>query len=282
MDNSEFGCEWYKIIFNGKKVFSEIVDYFVLGGYLSTFDDMKIIEDSLDKIKIKFGIPIELPIKWNCKDLQGFYKSKGRLDVYKNIIDNSDEIRLSLIDVLKKTNCKLIIAAKPVFSKDRRKDVYNWAFINVLQRLGNVAKHELKNDVYPKISIIMDWPDGGNRSFFDIYSDAYYAGQQFYCGELKGLDLNINLASSVTLNSPHLQLADILVGSTKDFIKWCYEDKNEDRVKIFFPSVLPFFRKSEYNKIMGFGLIIGNKDNYNKFEKKIEDIQKLEETEVPF
>ena len=64
-----------------------------------------------------------------------------------------------------------------------------------------------------------------------------------------------------------MQLADICVGITKDFIRWCYEQKNMERVKTFFPSLIPFFRKSKEGKITGWGLI-GNTKDYELIEKK--------------
>jgi len=283
MDNSEFRSPWrgIKLLLNGK-VISREIDYFVLGGYLVSSNEMRIIEDRMVEVKNKYNIPVDLPIKWNLKDLKEFYKKRNKLDIYKNIMDKSDEIRLSIVSIFKDTECKLIIATKPAYGKDYRKNVYNWAFIDVLQRLGNIVQYELQNDIYPTISIIMDWPDSSDRSFFEIYSDAYYWGRpNFYCGALKSFNFNINLTTSITTNSPHLQIADICIGITKEFVKWCYKKENEERVRKFFPKLLPFFRRGPDNKIMGYGLIVGEKEDYNFIENKISEIQK-ENNEITF
>lgn len=274
IDNSEFTHKYLGVLFP--------IDYFVLGGYLASDREMKIIEDGVKEIKENYEIPVNLPIKWNLKDVRKIYEYYEKLDVYKKVMDSSDEIRLSMISLLSRTNCKLIMSAKPAYRKEFRRKAYEWAFINILQRLGYVSDEEIQADSYPTISIIMDWPEAQDRSFFQTYSNAYYLGEpNFGCGNLKALNFNVNLAVSTTINSPHLQLADICVGITKEFIKWCYKEKNIERVKKFFPSLSPFFRKSNEGKITGWGLV-GNTKDYELIEKKIEEIKKNDEDEIPF
>lgn len=255
-------------------------DYFVMGGLLCSFEEAKILEQKIAEVKRYFGIPEEMPIKWNIKDLQGIYKLSDKIDLHKNILLQADEIRLSIISCLKETNLKIIMSATPAYNREWRKNACNWAFINVLQRLG-LAVSEIQQDIYPKISIIMDWPDSNDKSFFDTYSNAYHFGEPgFHSGPLKELDININLTAGVTIHSPHLQAADICVGITKDFIKWCYEGKNRQRVEKFFLPLLPYYRADNEGKILGYGLIVGK--DYSLIENKISEITKIEEDDVPF
>lgn len=274
MDNSEFTRKYLN--------FFRKIDYFILGGYLASAEQIKKIENDVDEIKENHKIPLNLPIKWNLKDIRRTYDKEGKLDVYDKIMDQSDEIRLLMISILNKRNCKLVMAAKPAYKKEFKKQAYNWAFINILQRLGYVAKDQMQSNIYPSVSIIMDWPEGGDRSFFQSYSDSYYRGQGFHCGNLKALNLDVNLVVSATINSPHLQIADICVGITKDFIRWSYEGKNKERVKKFFTSLIPLFRKSEEGKIMGYGLLVGKTEDYEKIEGRIKEIQEIEVDDIPF
>lgn len=280
MDNSEFTYKWLGVMFR--------IDYLVLGGYLASVDDMKIMEDEINKIKENYKIPIDLPIKWNLKDdrIHKIYKKHEKLDVYKKLLRSADEIRSSIISVLDKTKCKLIMSAEPVYKGKLREQVYSWIFENILQRLGQALENEMQSQSkhYPSISIVMDWPGGDHRPYFQTYSKAYYFKQPgFFCGALKELNMNVNLAVSTTNNSPHLQAADIFVGITKDFLEWAYKERDIERVKKFFPLLEPFFRKSkDGKKIMGYGLIVGKKQEYEKVEKKIEEIKQIAENEIPF
>ncbi len=274
MDNSEFTRRYLGVLFP--------TDYFVLGGYLASTREMKTIEDGVKEIKENYEIPVNLPIKWNLKDIRKIYQSSEKLDIYKKIMDYSDEIRLSMVSLLNRINCKLIMSAKPAYKKEFRRKAYEWAFINILQRLGYAAYEEIQSADYPSISIIMDWPEAQDRSFFRTYSNAYYLGEpNFDCGDLKALNFNVNLAVSTTINSPHLQLADICVGITKEFIRWSYEEKNVEKVKKFFPPLVPFFRKGPRDKITRYGLIV-NTEDYPLIEKKIKEIQEIAEDEIPF
>ena len=279
MDNSEFTYKWLRVLFR--------TDYLVLGGYLASLDDMKIMEDEINKIKENCEIPIDLPIKWNLKDdrIRKIYEKHEKLDVYKKLLSSADEIRLSIISVLNKTKCKLIMSAEPVYKGKLREQVYIWIFENILQRLGQALENEMQSqsNYYPSISIVMDWPGGDHRPYFQTYSKAYHFKQPgFFCGDLKALNMNVNFAVSTTNNSPHLQAADIFVGITKDFLEWVYKERDVERVKKFFPPLEPFFRKSKAGKIMGYGLIVGKKQEYEKVEKKIEEIKQIAENEIPF
>lgn len=265
IDNSEFK----------RNIFGTNFDYFVMGGFLCSSEDAKTLEKEIKEIKNKFGLSEEMPIKWNIRDLEKEYKRLNQLK-FNELLKKSDEIRLLLINSISKTDSEIIMSATRAYNREWRKDACHWAFENILQRLGLILQvQDNHQNIYPKISVYMDWPDSNDKSFFDTYSNAYYNKEpRFLSGPLKDLGINVNLGVGSTIHSPHLQIADICVGITKDFIKWCYEGKNTHRVQKFFLPLLPKFRKNKDGKILGYGLIVGKKDeDYPLIEKKIEELR---------
>ena len=86
--------------------------------------------------------------------------------------------------------------------------------------------------------------------------DSY--GNPYYSGPLRKYDVYPSLLFSSDLHSNELQVADLIVGLIRDFLKWVKYGQKEFIVKTFFPIIMNSFRKDNSGRILNKGLIVSN------------------------
>jgi hypothetical protein len=123
-------------------------------------------------------------------------------------------------------------------------------------------------------TIILDWPDGGDNLLFNKeYAHAYTKGKSssgldYLCGPLNKLKFNDSVHFTTMVHSTALQLADMVVGVTKDYLEGLSKPKKQNEFKEeMFEMILPKFRG--YPEILNKGLIISN--NSINLKKRVKE-----------
>lgn len=229
---------------------------FVLAGFAVQHDELTRLMEGIEAAKEQYGLKLRHPVKYNMRDdgLRAYYRSRRESALLKRIIPASDGLRGDLLSLLAVHSAKTFICAMGSWGTATHKTYYAWAATNLFQRLGYLGSPVKKT---PELVICLDWPthDVG-KAYFDIYHDPWHDGvghdgSDFFCGKLRSRSCFPDLAVGSTLHSPFLQLADLVVGATADFITWCLTERYWQRVEKFFPLVArqlhshPSFRVSQ-------------------------------------
>ena len=249
---------------------------FVFGGFSIPYENIAQLKNNIAKVKEAYGIPIHLPIKWNFKDnsMQKVYLDNLGKDRYDEVIKNSEAIREQVLQIISQDefDIQIIVCCtyKDLVTKGSR-DFFLECFANYLQRVGLDLQYGVANDV----QVVIDTPAENRQSeMFNMFSQAYYngvddRGNKYFSGSLKKYDIYPTLLAGSDLNSDELQIADMLVGATKDFLSWVKYGKEEDRVKRFYPYIIKRFRKDKNGKIINVGLVVSHKDQFPDLEQKL-------------
>lgn len=259
-------------------------DVFVFGGYFLAADRLGDFLVAISKRKSRHGLSPEDPVKWNLKDtsLERVYQERGREDLLKQAIQASDEIRADLARLAREFDVIVMACAlERLYEHVDRRDCYRWALENFLQRMGLMLKGraEAEEVAPPSLVLVMDWPQRkSDKGLFDIYAAGYHhgkaedSGQLYFSGPLRELSTFDSLVFGSTLHSTPLQLADIIVGIIRDFLRWCYKGTNEQRVRKFFPLIGDLFHKGDNGRIGGSGLHVSPRPVDFDIDQKIQEI----------
>lgn len=232
--NGCYRLKWYadNSELNGIKG-AEIPDILLFGGLIVDQDTEQAIKSKVEKIKKHYGHP-RAPVKWNMKDLRDLYKREGMLPLYEQLMKGSREWRKEIFECLSITECALLVACIECYScrrkvlKERKDELTRYIFTNGLMRFGLHVR-----DLKPGVAqIILDWPDKGiARPFDSEYSSAYSRGKTidnavgYQCGKLSSLNFVDSVLFTNMLHSTMLQVADLIVGATREFIECCIGKK---------------------------------------------------------
>jgi len=263
---------------------------FVFGGFSIPYDNILLLKEKVRKVKFKYAIPEELPLKWNIKDLKSIYlKSVGVLK-YNEIVQKSDEIRIDVLKEIAKPelDLKILVSCshKDLVPKKER-NFHTECFSNYLQRVGLDLKYAPIEDAL----VIIDTQAKENECVIaDEFTTAYYHGKDtcgnvYKSGNLSQYNIFPSLLFASDLHSCEIQIADILVGLVKEFMKWVsgsYNPRTEELVKKCFPLIIHNFRTYQ-GRIFGYGLIVPKSrlPRFPKFISKLNEIKALARTNEP-
>lgn len=220
-------------------------DVFLLGGFYIQAGRLQTLERRVREIKEAHGGRVDLPVKWNFADLRVLYDRAGATNVYRRIALELGDLRREVLGLLVEFQATVLLAAvKGYTSKNlqSRRKYHGWALANILQRLGFDCGRAVVQD-HVNFIVHLDWPgDEIKKSHFDIFHAGYYAGSQpsgerYQCGPLNEKGFIPCLSYGSMDHDPMLQLADMTVGVSADFIKWSYSGRNFQRIKDTFPLV---------------------------------------------
>jgi hypothetical protein len=213
---------------------AEIPDILLFGGLVVSPADEHHIRTKVEAIKQRHTGYSRSPFKWNQKDLKELYKSQGKTEIYESLMRTSKEWRREVFSCLAETNCAILISCIESYSADRKvlkekkEELSRFIFTNGLMRFGLHVR-----DAKPSSAqVVLDWPDKGNPKPFDSeYAWAFSRGRTadgsvtYQCGKL----CDLAFADSVLFTSMHhstlLQVADLVVGATREFLECCLEKK---------------------------------------------------------
>lgn len=270
-DNSEL---------NGVKD-ADIPDILLFGGVILEREAEKQLSAHIDAIKARRGYP-RAPIKWNIKDLKGSYKYFDRMNIHSELLASSREWRREVFEAIAAVDCTILVAciegysSKRAILKERKNDLTRYVFSDGLMRYGLHVQHTKPEMAH----VVLDWPDKGVSEPFDLeYACAFGQGQTsegtvtYRCGKLSDLNFADSIMFTNMLHCQMLQVADLVVGATREFIECCMGKKKGGQGLDCLRLVRDKFRGAP-GSIVGWGLIVptGNQELRNSVSQGIREI----------
>ena len=254
-----------------------VPDILLFGGIAVSPENEKILQKTIEDVKKSFGCH-RLPIKWNFKDLQKAYKDQKQEDIYRDLLCKSKNWREEIFRKVANIDFTIILAcieansAKIKVLKNLKPELTRYVFNNGLMRY---ALH-VKECKPVRAEVILDWPDKKDSSPFDIeYESAYSKGEtydhneEYYSGPLENLNF-LDMPVFANMNySTLLQFADLIVGSTREFVECCIGKKPTGFGVEMLKLIKHRFRGASSNNIYGRGLSIAS--NCSTFQDKIKN-----------
>ena len=262
-------------------------DIYIFGGYLIPSNQIYALLTEIQKIKASFGLPVWMPIKWNIKDsgISSFIKDYYHLLDERHLdiaLTYSDEIRSELLKVLSQFNIKVFISGR--YDRHHKeatsKDYSHWAFENLLQRVGIFAQNNKYDlEIEKPVQLIIDWPKPDDKTLFNHYFCGYHFGNgreyksSYLSGPLKIYGFVESISVSSTIHNSYLQIADLVVGCSKDFLSWCYTGKQFQRISGKFDALIDLFYRDTNRRINKCGFVLA-KDEIDIDAKIAEYLEK--------
>lgn len=199
----------------------------LFGGIVISRDCEDEMIESIRRVKKKYTHP-NMPVKWNFKDntIRKKYEEFGRDEDYREMLSHSRDWRLEIFQRISEFNFSIVVSCIEAFSKDAtsiqkiKNDLNTYCFENVLMRVGLDAKA-----IGGHWQCVLDWPPDNNSKPFDSgYYRLFHTGKASspaaaICGPLENLGFSHSLHFTRTNHSPLMQLADLVLGATRDHIE---------------------------------------------------------------
>ena len=249
---------------------------FLYGGILISREDEVALSGIMKSVKREY-MGEDMPFKYNIKDVEEVYHRFGKEKDYKKIKSDSSVWRKRIIQESLNFNYKIFISCIENFQADKKeqkeikKDLSSYLFANTLMRVG-IYSSEMGLDY---VQTILDWPEGNDSKPYD--KEYYYAynrgtnseGQEYFSGPLKNLHFDQTLYYARCHHSNMLQLADIIMGSTRDRMETELQKREysigKELTALFFPKLYGYPKK-----ILGYGLnVSSNNVNFKSFLREI-------------
>lgn len=215
-----------------------IPNVFIFGGILIEGHALQKLRQNIETVKYEQCGDKYAPIKWNFKDLKQTYKERGKESTYANLLNSSEDWREKCFEILKSSKDVCVVTACiAAYGKNRdsilrnRRKLARFVFSNALMQVALCVRSA--NSRYA--SAVIDWPEQGHRKIFDEeYAAAFSEGTDasgnvtYYSGPLNKLGFADTVYYASGLHSCMLQVADLIVGTTKELIEVCLGLKTED------------------------------------------------------
>jgi len=249
---------------------------FLYGGILISREDEVTLSSKMKSIKREYTVE-DMPFKYNVRDVEEVYNRFGKGAEYERLKSESSIWRKRIIQESLSFNYKIFISCIENFQvgkkeqKEIKRDLSSYLFANTLMRVG-LFSSEMKLDY---VQTILDWPEANDSKPYD--KEYYYAynrginseGLEYYCGSLKYLNFDQTLYYARCNHSNMLQLADIIMGSTRDWMETELQKREysigKELTSLFFPKLYGYPMK-----ILGYGLNVSSKNvTFKKFLQEI-------------
>jgi hypothetical protein len=237
---------------------------FLYGGILISREDEVALSAIMKEVKKEYTGE-DMPFKYNIRDVEDVYKKFKREKEYELIKKDSATWRKRIIQESLNFNYKIFISCIENFQADKKeqkeikRDLSSYLFANALMRVGLYAR-EMKLDY---VQAILDWPEGNDSKPYD--KEYYYAynrgansdGQEYYSGPLKEINFDQTLYYARCHHSNMLQLADIIMGSTRDWMETELQKRDysigKELTSLFFPKLYGYPKK-----VLGYGINVSS------------------------
>lgn len=258
----------------------KVPNMILLGGIVVSHENERRLREAVENAKSKFGNK-RLPIKWNFKDLKAKYEEQGQSHHHERMMTQMFELRRAIFDAVSEIDFTIIVSAVLGYSSDKKvlmdlkADLSRHVFANGLMRFSQHVK-EFNPD---RAEVILDWPDGSISKPFDIeYAHAYSNGKSkdgilYMSGSLESLKFNDSISYTRMPHSTLMQLSDIVVGVTREFIQHALdEDKSGHGIKLLGTIASKF--RGYPNNVIGRGISVNTRAAATRksIEKKFKDL----------
>lgn len=239
---------------------------FLYGGILISREDEVTLSAIMKSVKKEYTGE-DMPFKYNIRDVEDVYKKFNREAEYEHIKKESVAWRKRIVQESLNFNYKIFISCIENFQADKKEqkeikqNLSSYLFANALMRVGLYAK-EMNLDY---IQAILDWPEGNDSKPYD--KEYYYAynrgtnseGQEYYSGALKSLNFDQTLYYARCHHSNMLQLADIIMGSTRDWMETELQRRDysvgKELTTLFSPKLYGYPKR-----VLGYGINISSRN----------------------
>jgi hypothetical protein len=258
-DNSELNGIWG----------AEAPDVLVIGGYIIPSFQVWPLLKKVREIKEARGLDPHCPVKWNMKDLDRALEAHGLIDQKAILIQQSDVIRTELLNALAAAGGKMFASIIRAYSNKKqilgetREDLISFSFGNLLMRVGLYCKDAAGGR---RVDVLLDWPERNNRRPFTA---EYYTGWRhgrsgpegkavpYQCGALADIAFAPTPIFAGMEFEPRLQLADLVVGTVREFIQFSLGNANEASFGVQrFKFLIPHFYQVAGPQILGRGITV--------------------------
>ncbi|WDT87400.1 DUF3800 domain-containing protein [Alteromonas sp. 009811495] len=239
-------------------------DVVLFGGFTIGFKDELCLKNDIEAIKAKYA-DRRAPIKWNFKDLEKDYISANSHQYYKMMKDNMADIRKEIFEAAARYDISIIVSLVKSYSSDKDKlkkqkdNLGRYVFTNGLMRFA----YQAKDDQPARAELVMDWPTKSvSKPYDEEYASAYNKGvcvanNTYDAGRLCSLNFSDSILYTRMKHSTMLQLADMIVGATREFIQMAVKDEKDRHGPKLLELLAPKFRGYP-DKVVGRGLVIGS------------------------
>lgn len=260
---------------------AEIPDIMLYGGIVVNIRDVQRLRSDVEAAKAIDGCG-RWPVKWNMKAIKSLYAKLGRQDVYQRLLNSSNEWRKKIFLQLSRHKVTLIVACiehygkRRLVQKKKKSELSQYVFSDALMRVGM----HVKECGASQALVILDWPDKGDPKPYTVeYAAAFNTGEassrkvKYFCGALSELGFHDSVMFTRSHHSTLLQVADLVVGATADFIQQCLGKREEGFGIECLRLVYHRFRGAP-EQVFGRGIIIssGNTDLSNRVKRGIKDL----------
>lgn len=258
-DNSELNGIWG----------AELPDVLVVGGYAIPRDKVSPLLKKVEQVKANRGLNAHCPVKWNMRDLDRALVAHGLLGQKDILIGQSNLSRAELLNELTATGAKMFVSVIRAHSNKKQilgethEDLVRFSFGNLLMRAGLFCRETANGR---RVDILLDWPE---RNDHGPFAAEYYTGWRYgrsgpegnsvkyECGALSDIAFTPTSIFAGTEFEPRLQLADLVVGASREFINFSLGKAKEDAFGVqCFRSLIPHFYKTSTGQIFGRGITI--------------------------
>jgi hypothetical protein len=256
-DNSELNGIWG----------AEAPDVLVVGGYAIPRDKVSPLLKKVQEVKEKRGLNPHFPIKWNIKDLDHALAAHGLIGQKDILIGQSNVLRTDLLTELTAAGATIFASAILAYSNKKQvlgqthQDLVGFSFGNLLMRVGLFCKDAAGGR---RVDVLLDWPDRNDRGPFTA---EYYTGWRYgrsgpegkavsyQCGALADIAFAPAPTFAGVEFEPRLQLADLVVGATRQFINFSLGKAEENSFGVRrFKSLIPHLYQAP--NILGRGVTV--------------------------
>lgn len=200
----------------------------------------------LREVKHRYTHP-NMPVKWNFKDtsIKKKYEEFDRKDEYAQMLAASREWRLEMFRRINNLDYKIIMSCieassdKTKVTNQVKNELNTYCFENVLMRVGLDAK-----EIGGNWQCVLDWPPDNDTKPFDRgYYQLFHFGKASsplpaICGPLERRGFSHSLHFTRANHSPLMQLADLVLGATRDHIECRIQGRDSsvgsEAVEIFY------------------------------------------------
>ncbi len=250
---------------------------FLYGGILISRSDEIEINLMMKRIKSQYT-SAEMPIKYNIKDVEEVYQRFEKESEFEVLKNQSVVWRKQIIEESLRFNYTIFISCIENFQADKKEqkeikqNLSSFLFSNALMRVGIFAN----SNNLEHIQVVLDWPESNDSRPFDKeYFYGYNRGvnsnsQNYFCGPLNAIGFEQNLFYARCNHSNLLQLTDIILGATRDWLETELQGRDYSIGKEL--SQLFISKFYNYPDILNYGInISANNASFKKEVKLIID-----------
>lgn len=252
-----------------------VPDVLVVGGFVLDAARRRALSADVAAIKERRLGYAHLPVKWNLRDPSVKRAARDAGVDHRAILQAADPVREELLAFLPRHDALSFVSVlrahrsrHPTATLKRtRRPRLGYGFSNLLMHLGQCVKHDRSAAA---IQIVLDWPEKSDPSpFVSEYASAWRDGASaesstnpaapsYHSGPLSSLGFYSGPHFGKTELDNELQLADLVVGCTKDFVDRAMNPAGRGGfgAACFEAAVYPTLHRSRSGDVLRYGLSV--------------------------